>query len=132
MKSEKPIVFFDGVCGLCNRSVDFLIKADRKHRLSFASLQGKTAQATLDLSLREDLDTVIFYEDSKVYTRSTAVLKALQALGGAYSLIGLFFFCPQFLRDRIYKFIARNRYSWFGKRQSCRLPEPSGKEFFLD
>lgn len=131
---EYPIILFDGVCNLCNSSVQFIIRRDRKKQFRFASLQGRTAQQLLAMSGldAEGQDTIVLVEDGKIYTRSTAVLRILRRLGGFWRLAYAYIIVPRFIRDGIYKFIARNRYRWFGRREECMVPEPGVRERFLD
>ena len=119
------IVFFDGVCLLCNRTVDFLIRADRGRKLKFASLQSTVAKQTLPGNLMKDkfTDTVIFIDSDKIYTHSTAILRIIGCLPFPYPLALIFLAIPKFLRDWLYNIIAKYRYNWFGKRESCRMPD---------
>jgi predicted DCC family thiol-disulfide oxidoreductase YuxK len=130
----QKIVFFDGVCNLCNGSVNFLIKQDKKGVLKFASLQSDYAKKMIpkDVLNRENLDTIIFYNDGKFYDRSSAVLKICKALGGRYYVFLVGYLIPRFIRDGLYRFIANNRYKWFGKKEQCRIPTADLKERFLD
>lgn len=121
------IVFFDGYCNLCNGLVDFLMRADSRQRLHFASLQGETARKILKPGPRElpvDSDTVIFLRDGVRYERSTAILRILADLGGVWTAVRVLLILPAAIRDFFYRGIARHRYRWFGKRESCRLPSP--------
>lgn len=131
---HQKIVFFDGVCNLCNSTVDFLIRRDKKHILKFASLQSGLAQSILpeDAAFKaDDLNTIIYYRQGKVYFRSSAVIKIVSDLGGIYTLTGIFFIIPSFIRNNVYNWIAQNRYRWFGKKDRCRLPEPEERSQFL-
>jgi len=127
----QKIVFFDGVCVLCNRSVDFLFKKDHKKRLKFASLQSVNAMAILrqlqNQSIKED--TIIFYDEGRFLMKSTAVLKIAGYLGPPYSALAIFLIIPRPWRDWLYDIIARNRAKWFGTRETCRVPdqETSGR-----
>jgi predicted DCC family thiol-disulfide oxidoreductase YuxK len=154
MDREIPssIVFFDGVCNLCNGFVDFLVRKDRRRVLRFASLQGKTSRELLGPGAGEKLASVVFYQNSSnlngaalsgtalnesasnraISTESLAVIRILSSLGGAWRLAVLLRVIPDFLRDPIYRFIARNRYRWFGKRETCRLPSPEERALFLE
>lgn len=132
MSSENYIIFFDGICGLCNNFVNRLLELDKKHNLKFATLQGQTAKKLLDPKLANELETLVFYDNGKVFTKSTAALKAIIKLRRLYSVCAVFFIFPNFFRDWIYDWVAKNRYQWFGKREVCRLPTPSEKKFFLD
>jgi predicted DCC family thiol-disulfide oxidoreductase YuxK len=136
---SSPIVFYDGVCGLCNRLVQFLLKRDRHDRLRFASLQSEFASSLLKrhgLDSR-DLDTVYLVLDYKqsserVLARSDAILYLLRQLGGVWGIAGLGRVLPKWVRDGIYKIIAGNRYRVFGKYDNCLLPEEEHRHKFLD
>ncbi|MBU6375530.1 MAG: DUF393 domain-containing protein [Bdellovibrionales bacterium] len=128
----KTIVFFDGVCGLCNFTVDFLMRIDRKHTLHFAPLQGRIASALLPSSQRLDLDTVILASAGRTDDRSTAVLRTLISVGGLWKIAAIFLLIPKFIRDTVYRAVALNRYSWFGKRETCRLPTREERGRILD
>lgn len=128
------VVLFDGVCNLCNGSVNWLIDHDKKNLFKFASLQsnyGNRKIAELHLS-GEYLNTVVFDNDGKVYLRSDAILHILKQLGGVYSLAAVFLIVPAFIRNYIYNWVAINRYRWFGKQDACRIPTPELKSKFLD
>jgi predicted DCC family thiol-disulfide oxidoreductase YuxK len=137
---ETPtIIFYDGVCGLCNRLVQFLLKRDRADRLRFASLQSDFARTVLQRHNLDpmDLDTVHIVlnhskPDERVLSRSDAVIDAVQKLGGPWQVIGLGKLLPQSLRDALYALVARNRYSIFGKSDSCMLPEPHQRQKFIE
>lgn len=126
------VVFFDGVCGLCNKTIDFLIQWDKEKKLRYAPLQGYTAKRLLSTMYIEDLDSVVYYRDGKYLVRSTAVLRLLLDVGGWWKLLSIFLILPAFVRDFVYYFIARRRYKWFGKRDTCRMPTPQERALFLD
>jgi predicted DCC family thiol-disulfide oxidoreductase YuxK len=126
------IVFFDGVCGLCNKTVDFLIQKDTNKVLRYAPLQGYTARRLLSKMYIEDLDSVVYYRDGKYLVRSSAVLRLLLDVGGWWKLLSVFLILPAFVRDFAYYAIATRRYKWFGKRETCRLPNKEERELFLD
>ncbi|HTD92346.1 MAG TPA: thiol-disulfide oxidoreductase DCC family protein [Chitinophagaceae bacterium] len=131
---DKPIVLFDGVCNLCNRSVQFILKRDKRKLFQFASLQGKRGQELLrkfDLPTN-DFNSFILLEGNKIYTRSGGVLRILRRLGGGWSLFYAFIIIPPFIRNGVYNWIARNRYKWYGKREECWIPTPDLKSRFLD
>lgn len=131
--AEPPVVYFDGTCGFCDRSVTFLFDRDTAHALRFAPLQGKIAAARLPEALRADLDTIVFVQDGKTYVRSTAVLRALAAAGGVWMVLGrAALLVPAFVRDAVYRVVARYRYKIFGKYDACRLPRPEERQYFLD
>lgn len=134
METKKPILFFDGVCNLCNGFVQFVIERDPKAKFRFASLQSNAGQEVLkqmNLST-EELKTVILQKNGKVYTHSDVALEMSRDLGGPWSLFYVFKILPKGLRDGIYDWVAANRYKWFGKRESCWLPTPELKARFLD
>lgn len=128
------IVLFDGVCNLCNSSVQFIIKHDKKNRFLFGSLQGKTGQHYLQqFNLPPDsFNSFMLLEDDKLYTQSTGALRMLKHLGGAWSLLYVFIIVPPFIRNWVYNLVAKNRYKWFGKQEACWLPSPELKSKFLD
>lgn len=128
-----PVVLFDGVCNLCAWAVQFIIERDPRGIFRFASLQSDTgrrlmAQHGLDPS---QLDTFVLVEDGRAYTKSTAALKVSRHLSGLWSICHICIILPHFVRDPIYRFIARNRYRWFGKKDSCLMPTPELRAKFL-
>jgi predicted DCC family thiol-disulfide oxidoreductase YuxK len=129
---QKPIVFFDGVCGLCNGFVDVILRADKAGALHFAPLQGDTARRLLP-SPPDDAETwsMLYMDERGLYTRSDAALEILRRLGGIWSVLALIRVVPRFLRDAVYGVIARNRYRWFGKRAVCRIPTPKERDRLL-
>jgi len=123
------VIIFDGICGLCNKSVDILIKIDTEKIFTYTSLQGEFVK-TLDLE--PDIDSILFYQDGTVYYKSTAILKIFQALGGVWKITAIFFLIPKMLRDYLYDTIAKYRYKIFGKREHCRLPDAGEEKLFID
>ena len=134
MKASEKIVLFDGVCNLCNSSVQFIIKRDKKKQFRFASLQGNYGQAFLKkYNLPADnFNSFILLEDDKIYTRSTGALRMLKHLGSGWRLFYGLIILPKFIRDGVYNWVARNRYKWFGKKDECMIPTPDLKARFLD
>lgn len=133
MTHQHPILLFDGVCNLCNASIQWVIEHDPQAQFRFASLQSDFAKELLagyDLPPAA-LDTVILVENGKAYTRSDAALRVARKVGGLWSLLSAFLIVPRPLRDLVYNFIARNRYRWFGKQESCWLPTPDLRSRFL-
>ena len=116
------IVFFDGVCNLCQGSVRYLIKQDKKGVLKFASLQGKYAKDFVDQTEIQSMQSILFFDGKNLYKKSTAVLKLSSLLGGWHQLLLLGYIMPRFLRDGLYNIVANNRYRWFGKKDQCMLP----------
>lgn len=132
--NEHPVIFFDGFCNLCNGAVQFVIKRDRKNLFRFASLQSDYAAVALkkfDIEPAQG-DSFVLLANGKVYQRSTAALKVARKLSGLWPLLYGFIIVPRFIRDAIYNWIARNRYKWFGKQDSCWVPTPELKQKFLD
>ena len=130
---DHPVVLFDGVCNFCNGSVNFILRQDRKGIFRFAALQSEAGQEILDQYglANESFDSFILVEKGKIYQRSTAALKVFNKLSWYWKWTQLFFIIPPFIRNMVYDFIARNRYKWFGKKESCMLPSPAVKERFL-
>ena len=133
-KYQIPIIFFDGVCGLCNSFVDWVIQRDKKAVFRFAPLQGETAKQYLGSPFQvEDQNqwTVILVDEQGTHNRSTAVLRILKRLGGILKIFLGFYLIPVKLRDLIYKWVAKHRYQWFGKMKNCRIPTAKEKSFIL-
>ena len=128
------VVLFDGVCNLCNGAVNFIIDRDPSVRFRFAALQSSQAEALLAPLGRvpePDPQSFILVEEGRVYERSTAALRIARRLPGAWRLLYAFIVVPAPLRDVAYRFIARNRYRWFGKADTCRMPTPELRKRFL-
>lgn len=135
MKQGHPILYFDGVCNLCNTAVQWVIKRDKQEQFRFASLQSEVGQSMLMSHFPEKSmipDSVLLEIDGRLYAKSSAAIKLLQMLGGFYKLLVIAWVVPRFIRDAVYDFIARKRYKWYGKRTSCMLPTPELKSRFLD
>lgn len=132
---QHPILFFDGVCNLCNASVQWILRRDPTGRFRFAHLQGRLAQQSLPAYGYNpaDLNTVALLKAGKLYIKADAALQVFNELGGLWRM--LYYFgsvIPAHLRNILYDWIAKNRYRWFGKTSSCLLPQPKWKERFLD
>ncbi|HKI02162.1 MAG TPA: thiol-disulfide oxidoreductase DCC family protein [Thermoanaerobaculia bacterium] len=128
-----PVVLFDGVCNLCNGAVQFIIRHDPEARFRFASLQspvGERLRGELGID-GQALDSVILVADGRWYQESDAVLRIARGLGGLWRVVGISRLVPRSLRDRVYRFIARNRYRWFGKVEACWVPTPELRTRFL-
>ena len=127
------IVYFDGVCNVCNASVQFIIKRDKKARFKFAPLQGVNGQKILEKLNKDntEFDTFILSENDKIYQKSTAALRVIKELSGLWPLLYGFIIIPAFIRDFFYGLIAGNRYRLFGKKESCMVPTPEIKSRFL-
>lgn len=131
-ESPKPIIFFDGVCGLCNSFIDIVMRLDRSQQFMFSPLQGETAKKLLTPEMTQDLDSVVLYDDGKLYTKSDAVLEIFNKLGGFLQLWMFTKIIPKNLRDHVYDLVAEQRYKIFGKRDACRIPTPDERKRFLD
>ncbi len=133
MIESRSIVLFDGVCNFCNSSVNFLIDRDPEGHFVFGALQSDEGLAVLEeRGLPEGyFDSIVLIRGDKVWTASDAVLEISRHMPGLWPVLRYFRFIPRFIRDRVYNWIAANRYSWFGKRESCRLPTPEYRSRFL-
>ena len=133
MITDRLIILFDGVCNLCNSSVDFILKKDRKGAFIFASIQSEQGKKVIaELGLEElCVKSVALIDDKEVYFQSTAILRILRKLSFPWNVFYLFIIIPRPIRDFFYNIISRNRYEWFGKRDMCRLPTDREKDRFL-
>lgn len=130
----QTILFYDGVCHFCDGAVQFLLRHDRKHRFRFCALQsavGKDILKNLGY-VSPGMDTIVMLHQGRIYTESTAVLTTLKLLGGLWQIFYGFMILPVFFRDGAYRWFARNRYRWFGKKAECRIPDASQKALFLE
>ncbi|WBX72749.1 DUF393 domain-containing protein [Tenacibaculum pacificus] len=134
LHTDKKIILFDGVCNFCNSSVLKAIKFDTKNQFVFASLQsdiGKKITTHLGIDTTK-IDSIILYEPKVAYyIKSTAALKIMASFGGIWNLTVILKFIPEDFRDYCYDFIAKNRYKWFGKKETCIIPSKEIKEKFL-
>lgn len=126
----RPVLFFDGVCNLCNRSVQFVIRHDKKKQFLFATLQSEWGQKAQKELPGNAPDSFILFHKGRYYTRSGAALRVCRLLSGIWPLFYAGIIIPRFIRDAIYEFVSRNRYKWFGK-QECMVPSPDLKARFL-
>ena len=128
----KAIVFFDGECLLCNSFVDFIIRTDKANTLQLATLQGHTAQDLLP-ALPEKIEewSIYYIEAEEIYDQSDAVLQVLRRLGGIWYWLSFAHIVPRPIRNFVYRIIARNRYRWFGRRATCRMPNEQDRARFL-
>jgi len=131
---DHPILLFDGVCNLCNGAIQFIIPRDSEGTIRFAPLQsdlGETVRESAGLST-DDLETVVLVDDGMAYTKSDAAIRVGERLGGIYRLLSLGRLVPRGLRDRIYDFVAENRYDWFGKKDQCMIPDDDVSDRFIE
>jgi predicted DCC family thiol-disulfide oxidoreductase YuxK len=128
------IILFDGVCNLCSGAVHFLIRRDPKGKFRFASLQSEVGLTLLKQARisSEQLDTIVLIEGDRCYTRSTAALRIAKRLPGLWPVLYIGIVIPTPLRNKLYDWVARNRYRWFGRKEQCMLPTPAIKSRFLE
>jgi predicted DCC family thiol-disulfide oxidoreductase YuxK len=128
-----PIIFFDGVCNLCNSTLNFIIRRDKKKIFRFAALQSESAKIILQKSefKNEQLDTIVLLFGNQVFIRSDAVIEIFRLLGFPLNLFALAKIIPRKIRDSIYDFISSHRYGWFGMREDCMIPDENIKSRFL-
>ncbi len=129
---QRPIVFFDGVCGFCNYWVNFVLSRDPDGKLAFAPLQGVTAEQLLPTEDREQLHSLVLWSPQKSYRQTSAVVRILWTLGGVWWLLGwLLWLIPRPFRNLGYVLVASNRYRIFGKKDACRMPTAAEHSRFL-
>lgn len=128
---NRPVIFFDGVCGLCNGFVDFVISQDKKKIFLFSPLQSDYAANHLPPQYTKDLTSVVLLIDGEVLSKTNAVLRVMVELGGGWKLLALGRSLPLSFRNRIYDMVASNRYRIFGKKETCRLPTEDERQRFL-
>jgi predicted DCC family thiol-disulfide oxidoreductase YuxK len=131
---DAAVVLFDGVCNLCNGFVQFVLPRDPEGKYRFASLQsdvGRELLAEHDLPT-DELESIVLIEDGEAYVKSAAVIRIATGLGGAYRLLAPFRFVPRAVRDRVYDFVADNRYRWFGRKDRCMMPSGDAESRFLE
>jgi predicted DCC family thiol-disulfide oxidoreductase YuxK len=128
------VILFDGVCNLCNAAVNWIIDHDKQNRFRFASLQSNYGrQITEQYHLTDDyLDTIVLLDNDQVLLRAQAVLRILKYLGGIYGLLYIFNVLPSPILNFFYNIVAKYRYRWFGKRESCRVPDADIKQKFIE
>jgi predicted DCC family thiol-disulfide oxidoreductase YuxK len=128
------IVLFDGVCNFCDASVQFIIRKEKKPELKFASLQSETGIELLKKYelFNSSIDSIVYIKNGKAHIKSSAALHIAKKLKGLYPLLFVFIVVPSFIRDAVYDFVARNRYKWFGKKETCAIPDPSLRKRFVD
>lgn len=130
----QPLLLFDGVCNLCNHTVQILLKIDTKGVLKFASLQSPLGKAILNstnLEL-EGVDSVVLVYQGRIYIYSSAIVKLGEIVGGKWKVMKILKLIPPRLLDVMYRWIARNRYRVFGKQESCMIPTPELRTRFIE
>jgi len=131
---NEKIVYYDGLCGLCDGSISLILKFDKNNTLKYSSLQGKSGQILLKQLNKElhEFDTVLFKVNDQVYTKSTAVFKIIDSIGGWIKIFKIFNFLPQKFNDWVYSKIAKNRFKYFGKLKSCDISKFNIPGQFID
>jgi len=131
---NEKIIFYDGVCNLCNFFVRQVIQTNNKKNIKFASLQSDFAKNTLseEILKSNEYDSIIYFSDNQIYTKSDAVFQISKELRFPCKFLGYFKFLPKSFTDFIYKLIAQNRYNIFGKKDSCTIPKGFDKSLFID
>jgi predicted DCC family thiol-disulfide oxidoreductase YuxK len=129
----RTIVFFDGLCNLCDDSVQLIIKHDPKNYFYFASLQSDFAREFLGSNPKKilDPDSIVLWQNGKLYERSSAALRIAKKMSGFYPLLFGLIIIPKFIRDFVYDIFAQNRYQWYGKKNACMIPTPELKARFF-
>jgi hypothetical protein len=132
-KSDKAIVLFDGVCNFCNASVNFVIKHDSKNHFLFTPLQSEKGKQLLrNYQLDEnEMKSFVLIENNIAYSKSTAALRVTKHLNRLFPLLYGFIIVPPFIRNAVYDLIAKNRYKWFGKKDTCMIPTEEMKRKFI-
>lgn len=130
---EHSIILFDGVCNLCNNSINFVIKRDKSNLFKFTALQEAPGIALLkQYGINTlDIDSIILIENGKAFTKSAAALRVAKGLSGGWPVLYGFIIIPKWIRNAVYDYIAKNRYKWYGKKDSCMIPTPDLKNKFL-
>ncbi|MEL1245837.1 thiol-disulfide oxidoreductase DCC family protein [Flavobacterium sp. DGU11] len=134
LPKDKKIILFDGVCNLCDATVQFIIKRDKKDIFRFVPIQSGLGQQIIgDIGIdTTKTDSIILYEPGNAYYyKAEAALKIAKRLGGIYTLLGAFSILPKWLSNKVYDYIARNRYKWYGKKNECMIPTPEMRAKFL-
>ena len=134
MQSEKPVIYFDGVCNYCNGAVNLVIRHDRKERFLFATLQSAAGQQMLNENNlpTKDFTSFVLKEKNRILTKSSAALRVAALLPWYWQWTRIGWIFPRFFRDAVYQVIARNRYKWFGKKETCMVPSAALRARFLD
>lgn len=129
--ADRAVILFDGVCNLCNAWVDFVVRHDVDGKYRFAPLQSDVANDLLRGAPADLPDSIVLVEGKDVWVRSTAALRVARGIGLPWSLAYVFILVPRPVRDAVYDWVARHRYRWFGRRDTCRVPTPEERARFL-
>lgn len=135
LNKHNKLILFDGICNLCNNSVQYVIKNDKKNLFMFTAIQSETGKKIIE-EFKIDTaktDSILLYTPEKgIDYKSTAAIKIAYQLGFPQNLLGIFYIIPPFIRNWVYDYIAKNRYKWYGKKDACMIPTPELKSKFLD
>lgn len=134
LPNDKKLILFDGVCNLCNASVQYIIKHDKNDMFRYTALQSEVGQEIIEeFKIDTDkTDSILLYsKDNGISYKSTAALQIASKLGFPINLMGIFLIVPVFIRNWVYDYIAKNRYKWYGKKEECMIPTPELKSKFL-
>lgn len=134
LPENKQIILFDGVCNLCNKTVQRIIALDKKDVFRFVSLQSALGQDILyylGINSQETDSVVLYVPQQAYYIKADAIIEIAKQMGGIYQLLGLFAWLPNGLKNMVYDWVANNRYQWYGKQAACMIPTPELKEKFL-
>ncbi|WP_299113312.1 DUF393 domain-containing protein [uncultured Winogradskyella sp.] len=133
---NKQLILFDGICNLCNSSVLYVIKRDTKNKFMFAPLQSNIGQSIInEFSIDTvKIDSIILYKpkERRIFHKSSAILRIAKSLSFPTKLMAVFFIVPNFIRNWVYNYVAKNRYKWYGKKEACMIPTPELKAKFLE
>lgn len=133
MNTQSPILLFDGVCNFCNRMVNFAIRNDKKARLRFAPLQSVAGEELKkQYGVNPDADTIVFIDKGKSYTYARAAIRVCRYLDWPARILYIFIIVPGFISQPVYKWFARRRYKWFGKKDTCMIPTADVRSRFLE
>lgn len=134
LDKNQKLILFDGVCNLCNASVQYVIKHDKNDVFRYTALQSEVGQAiikTFNIDTSKTDSILLYSPENTISYKSTAALKIASKLGFPRNLMAFFLIVPAFIRNWVYDYIARNRYKWYGKRDECMIPTPELKSKFL-
>lgn len=131
---DKPVLFFDGVCNLCNTSVQFIIDRDKSNRFHFSSLQSQFAKDALpkEFTIEGDYQSLVLKNGEEILSKSSAVLEVSRHLSGLWSALYFLIIIPKPIRDYFYSIVAKNRYKWFGKKNECMIPTRELQARFIE
>lgn len=129
-QSLRPILYFDGVCNLCNGAVQWVIRRDKQQQFLFAPLQSEAGALAMN-AMGQNLDSIILFHHGQYFTKSNAALRIASLLGGRWAWLAALRIFPKVVRDAVYDLVARNRYRWFGKKNACMIPTPALQRRFI-